>query len=269
MTSNTAPSPIDQLLDIMAKLRDPDGGCPWDLEQDFKSVAPYTIEEAYEVADAIEREDHADLKDELGDLLLQVVFHARMAEEAGLFNFSDVANSISDKMIRRHPHVFADASHRDTDAQNQAWEEQKAEERAAGNKGEGALDDVPLALPALKRAQKLQKRAASVGFDWPNTDRVLDKVHEEIEEVRDAMRQGDHDHIAEEIGDLMFVCTNLGRKLKVNVEGATRGANQKFERRFRHIERRLATGDRKPQDATLDEMESLWVEAKMIERQPA
>jgi MazG family protein len=266
MTPNDPASPMAQLIEIMEKLRDPETGCPWDVEQDFKSVAPYTIEEAYEVADAIEREDHVDLKDELGDLLLQVVFHARMAEEAGLFNFDDVAAAISDKMIRRHPHVFADASHRDTDAQTQAWEDQKAVERAAGNKGEGALDDVPLALPALKRAQKLQKRAASVGFDWPTAHRVLDKVHEEIEEVREAMVEGDAEHIAEEVGDLIFVCTNLGRKLKVDVEGATRSANGKFERRFRHIEASLRSAGQRPQDVTLDEMEALWIEAKLLER---
>jgi MazG family protein len=175
MSSNR---PIDDLLTIMRQLRDPQSGCPWDIEQDFSTIAPYTIEEAYEVADAIEREDYADLKDELGDLLLQVVFHAQMAKEAGLFDFDDVCQAINDKMIRRHPHVFGNESHRDSEEQTEAWEEQKARERAAKNRADSVLDDVPVALPALKRAQKLQKRAARVGFDWPDAERVLDKVHE-------------------------------------------------------------------------------------------
>ena len=250
----------------MARLRDPDGGCPWDVEQDFRSIAPYTIEEAYEVADAIERNDMRDLQDELGDLLLQVVFHAQMAKEAGLFDFDDVCRSINDKMIRRHPHVFGDESQRDSETQTQAWEEQKALERKQGNKGHSLLDDVPVALPALKRAQKLQKRAATVGFDWPNPERVLAKVDEEIAEVRDAMMHNDQSAIDEEVGDLLFVCTNLGRKLKVDVEAATRSANAKFERRFRHIEQRLEAQQRTTTEASLDEMEALWDEAKQIEK---
>jgi len=269
----TAPSPdlapIDRLLAIMSKLRDPDGGCPWDLEQDFRSIAPYTIEEAYEVADAIERGAHGELKDELGDLLLQVVFHAQMAQEAGLFDFADVCRAINDKMIRRHPHVFGDADTRDSETQTVEWEAIKAAERAGSAKGDRVLDDVPVALPALKRAQKLQKRAARVGFDWPDAERVLDKVDEEIAEVREAIASGNAAHIAEEIGDLMFVCTNLGRKLKVDVETATRDANAKFERRFRHIEDRLAAQGRKPEDASLDEMEALWTEAKLKEKAAA
>lgn len=258
--------PITELLAIMAKLRNPDGGCPWDLEQDFSTIAPYTIEEAYEVADAIERESYAELKDELGDLLFQVVFHARMAEEAGLFDFNDVVDAINDKMIRRHPHVFGDAKHRNSAEQTEAWEEQKARERAASSRGDGVLADLPVALPALKRAQKLQKRAARVGFDWPTADRVLDKVDEELGEVRDAMTQNDPEAIHEEIGDLLFVCTNLGRKLDVDVEASARTANAKFERRFRYIETRLQAQGRSPEDASLDEMENLWTEAKQIDK---
>lgn len=267
--SNTPLQPMSELLGIMARLRDPETGCPWDVEQDFSTIAPYTIEEAYEVADAIERKDMPDLQDELGDLLLQVVFHAQMAKEAGLFDFDDVCRSINDKMIRRHPHVFGGASERDTEAQNQAWEEQKAQERKQKNKGESLLDDVPVALPALKRAQKLQKRAATVGFDWPDADRVLEKVQEEIGEVRDAIMHNDQSAIDEEVGDLLFVCTNLGRKLKVDVESATRSANAKFERRFRHIETTLVAQKRTTSEASLEEMEALWDEAKRIEKQPA
>lgn len=266
-------APINRLIEIMARLRDPQTGCPWDLEQDFKSIAAYTVEEAYEVADAIEHEQYEDLKDELGDLLLQVVFHARMAQEAGLFDFDDVAGAINDKMIRRHPHVFGDTVQRDSAAQTVEWEAQKARERAASAKGDGVLADIPLALPAVKRAQKLQARAARVGFDWPDAEQVFDKVAEEIAEVREAIQLNDADEIAEEIGDLMFVCTNLGRKLKVDVEAATRSANAKFERRFAHIEHSLAAVGRRPEQASLEEMEALWHEAKLIDkaakRQPA
>lgn len=258
--------PIDRLIAIMAKLRDPDGGCPWDLEQDFSSIAPYTIEEAYEVADAIERKRYDELKDELGDLLLQVVFHSRMAEEDGLFRFDDVAAAINDKMIRRHPHVFGDVATRDSETQTAEWEAIKASERKASDKGTSLLDDVPIALPALKRAQKLQKRAATVGFDWPTADHVLAKVDEELAEVREAMAAGDPEAVAEEIGDLIFVCTNLGRKMKIDVEAATRGANAKFERRFRHIEDTLSAQEKKPEETALDEMEALWNDAKRIEK---
>lgn len=264
-----ATTPIARLLEIMARLRNPDGGCPWDLEQDFGTIAPYTIEEAYEVADAIERESFDELKDELGDLLFQVVFHSRMAEEAGLFSFDDVVDAINDKMIRRHPHVFGDAKHRDSAEQTIAWEEQKAAERAASSRGSGVLDDLPVALPALKRAQKLQKRAARVGFDWPTPERVLDKVDEELAEVREAIQASDPEAIHEEIGDLLFVCTNLGRKLDVDVEASARSANAKFERRFRYIERKLADQNRSPDMASLDEMEDLWTEAKQIDKKPA
>ncbi|OLF77968.1 nucleoside triphosphate hydrolase [Maricaulis sp. W15] len=262
-------APIDRLRVIMAKLRDPDGGCPWDLEQDFASIAPYTIEEAYEVADAIERKRYDELKDELGDLLLQVVFHSQIAAEAGLFGFDDVAAAINDKMIRRHPHVFGDADTRDSETQTAEWEAIKAAERKSSDKGESLLDDVPVALPALKRAQKLQKRAATVGFDWPTADRVLEKVDEELAEVREAMAADDADAVAEEIGDLIFVCTNLGRKMKVDVEAATRSANAKFERRFRHIEDTLAARGQAMKDTSLDAMEALWDEAKRIEKSSA
>lgn len=262
----SSPAPISRLLDIMKQLRTPVTGCPWDLEQGFSTIAPYTIEEAYEVADAIERERYDELKDELGDLLFQVVFHAQMAQEAGLFSFDDVVEAINDKMIRRHPHVFGDASERDSDSQTEAWEEQKARERAGRNEDAGVLDDLPVALPALKRAQKLQKRAARVGFDWPDADRVLLKVDEELAEVREAMTDGNQADIEEEIGDLIFVCTNLGRKLKVDVEASTRSANAKFERRFRYIEAKLKEQDRTPDDATLDEMEALWNDAKQIDK---
>ncbi|WP_417486636.1 nucleoside triphosphate pyrophosphohydrolase [Maricaulis sp.] len=259
-------APIERLRAIMAQLRNPDGGCPWDLEQDFRSIAPYTIEEAYEVADAIERDRYDELKDELGDLLLQVIFHSRMAEEQDLFDFDDVVRSINDKMIRRHPHVFGGASTRDADTQTVEWEAIKAAERKASDKGESLLDDVPVALPAVKRAQKLQKRAATVGFDWPTAERVLEKVDEELAEVREAMAAGDPEAVAEEIGDLVFVCTNLGRKMKVDVEAATRSANAKFERRFRHIEDALASSGRKFEDSSLEEMEALWTEAKTLEK---
>lgn len=257
--------PMERLLRVMARLRDPDRGCPWDVEQDFDSIAPYTIEEAYEVEDAIRRGDPSEIKDELGDLLLQVVFHARMAEEAGLFDFNDVAASIRDKMIRRHPHVFGDASYANSTEQTQAWEALKAQERKADKGAESLLDDVPLGFPALKRAQKLQKRAATVGFDWPTPERVWDKVEEELAEVREAAASGDAEKTAEEIGDLLFVVVNYARKLKLDAESAARGANAKFERRFRHIERRLREDGRTPQNTSLDEMEALWVEAKTLE----
>ena len=262
----TTDQALADLLAVMAKLRDPETGCPWDVEQTFETVAPYTIEEAYEVEDAIRRGDPSEIKDELGDLLLQVVFHARMAEEAGLFDFNDVAASIRDKMIRRHPHVFGDASYANSSAQTQAWEEIKAAERKDMKGAESLLDDVPLGLPALKRAQKLQKRAATVGFDWPGPERVWDKVEEELAEVREAAASGDRDKTAEEIGDLLFVIVNYARKLKLDAESSARDANAKFERRFRHIEQRLSAAGRKPEETPLDEMEALWVEAKTLER---
>ncbi len=253
---------LEELLELMAVLRTPGSGCPWDLEQDFRSIAPYTVEEAYEVADAIERGALDDLKDELGDLLFQTVFHARMAEEQGAFDFAEVAATITEKMRRRHPHVFADAETRTAGEQTAAWEAQKAEERAA--KGTTSiLDDVPLGLPGLTRAVKLQKRAARVGFDWTNPREVLDKIAEETEELIAVIDTGEKDSIEDEFGDLLFVMANLSRHLDIDPEAALRRANEKFRRRFRHIE--TALGDRLGQ-ARLEEMEALWVEAKKNER---
>lgn len=250
------------LLEIMRQLRDPETGCPWDVEQNFSTIAPYTIEEAYEVADAIERQNFTDLKDELGDLLFQVVFHSQMASEAGLFHFENVAEAISEKMIRRHPHVFGDATQRSSESQTRAWEDQKAAERAEKATTSSVLDDLPLALPALLRAAKLTKRAARVGFDWPDADAVFEKLDEELTELKDAIKEDDPDHIAEEMGDLMFVISNLSRKLKLDPEGCLRAANTKFERRFRYIENRLDEDDQSAEEATLEEMEALWLEAK-------
>ncbi|MEJ0009445.1 MAG: nucleoside triphosphate pyrophosphohydrolase [Alphaproteobacteria bacterium] len=260
----SAEKPIDRLLAIMAKLRDPEGGCPWDLEQDFASIAPYTIEEAYEVAEAIAQDDRQALKEELGDLLLQVVFHAQMAKEEGSFAFDDVARGIADKMERRHPHVFGDAKIATSQAQTQSWEKLKAEERKAKQQ-DGVLAGVPAALPALMRAQKLQSRAARVGFDWPDTRGVSDKIEEELREVNEAIASGDKNKIAEEIGDLLFAAVNLARFMDVDAEAALRGANLKFTRRFAHIEASLEAQGREPKDATLEEMEMLWQEAKKKE----
>ncbi|MCC5982147.1 MAG: nucleoside triphosphate pyrophosphohydrolase [Oceanicaulis sp.] len=263
---DNAPSAMERLLAIMARLRSPDGGCPWDLEQNFKSIAPYTIEEAYEVADAIARDDMADLKGELGDLLFQVVFHSQIASEAGHFDFDDVANAISDKMLHRHPHVFGEAEERDSQSQTEAWEAQKAAERAEKGNDNSVLADLPLALPALTRALKLTRRAARIGFDWPNALRVLEKFEEEAQELREAIAAEDTENIAEEIGDLLFVCANLARKLDVEPEEALRAANAKFERRFRGVERALEQAGKAPGTATLDEMEALWVAEKGYER---
>jgi tetrapyrrole methylase family protein/MazG family protein/ATP diphosphatase len=251
----------------MARLRDPDGGCPWDLEQTFATIAPYTIEEAYEVADAITRADMASLRDELGDLLFQVLFHARMAEEAGAFDLASVAEALVEKMTRRHPHVFAQAEIATAGAQTENWETIKAAERAARVHADGSiLADVPLALPALLRAEKLTKRAARVGFDWPDPEAVLAKLDEEIAETREALGENDPAHVAEEIGDMLFVLANLARKAGVDPEAALRGANAKFERRFRSIEAALAADGRGPADSNLAEMETLWTAAKAAER---
>jgi len=260
-----ASSAIDDLLALMAALRTPGSGCPWDLEQDFRTIAPYTIEEAYEVADAIERGDMDELKGELGDLLFQTVFHARMAEEQGAFTFADVARAITGKMRERHPHVFGDADARDAEEQTRQWEAQKAEERAAKGRA-GLLDDVPVGLPGLTRAVKLQRRAARIGFDWKNPRDVLDKIAEETEELVDVIGSGNQDRIEDEFGDLLFVMANLSRHLNVDPEAAIRRANEKFSRRFRHIEKRLAETGRAADGATLEEMEKLWVEAKGMER---
>jgi nucleoside triphosphate diphosphatase len=256
--------PMDRLIAIMARLRDPVRGCPWDKEQDFATIAPYTIEEAYEVADAIERADLAGLKEELGDLLLQVVFHARMAEEAGHFAFDDVAAAISDKMVRRHPHVFGDADIGSVAAQNEAWEAHKAAERQQAGAADSVLDGVALALPALLRAAKVSRRAARIGFDWPDADSVIDKIEEELDEIEDEI---DDDApkavLEEEVGDLLFAAANLARKLEIEPETALRRATAKFERRFRQVET-LARERGIGRD--LDELEDLWDEVKRAEK---
>ncbi len=259
---------IETLLAIMARLRDPNGGCPWDLEQNFATIAPYTLEEAYEVADAIERNDMAALKDELGDLLLQVVFHSQMATEARAFTFADVVASICDKMIRRHPHVFADAKVADADAQTAAWEELKQRERAArGAPAAGVLDDVPLALPALARALKLQKRAARVGFDWKDRAPIMAKLAEEIGELEEVIAAGaPAAKLADELGDILFVVANIARRLGVDPEDALRGTNAKFARRFAHIEATIAASGRKLGEVSLEDMDAAWNDAKRRER---
>jgi ATP diphosphatase len=259
--------PMARLLAVMAWLRDRQHGCPWDVEQTFRTIAPYTIEEAYEVADAIDRDDLGGLKEELGDLLLQVVYHAQMAHEFGAFGFADVASAIADKMVDRHPHVFGDTRVATAEAQTVSWEARKAIERAAKRAGAepaGALDGVARALPALLRAEKIQKRAARVGFDWKQTGPVIDKIDEELGELRAELEAGDVDQarLTDELGDVLFAVANLARHCKIDPEAALRATNDKFERRFRHIERRLAEAGRKPADATLEEMEALWQEAK-------
>ncbi|MBI3707684.1 MAG: nucleoside triphosphate pyrophosphohydrolase [Proteobacteria bacterium] len=254
--------PIDRLRAVMAKLRDRRSGCPWDVEQTFATIAPYTIEEAYEVADAIERNDMAALKDELGDLLFQVIFHARMAEEASLFDFDAIATHLSDKMVRRHPHVFGDAVVRDTAAQTEAWEAHKAAERRAADSAAvtaSALDGVPVNLPALARAQKLQKRAARVGFDWPDIAPALDKISEEIGEFRAELDRGAAaERLQDEIGDLLFACVNVARFAGIDAETALRAATAKFDRRFRRVEALLAARGKRPEHSTLAEMDALW-----------
>ncbi len=258
----TTPDPMHRLLAIMARLRDPERGCPWDVEQTFATIAPYTIEEAYEVADAIERQAWDELKGELGDLLFQSVFHAQMAAEAGHFTFDDVATAIADKMVARHPHVFGDESNaKSADQQVEDWETVKAAERTAKARG-GVLDDVALGLPALMRAEKLQKRAARVGFDWPQIGMVVDKIAEEARELAEARDTLPQDKIAEEMGDLLFVMANLARHLKVDPETALRAANAKFIRRFADIEATLAMQGKRPEDSDLTEMDMLWNAAK-------
>ena len=266
---------IRRLLAIMAALRNPDGGCPWDLEQDFASIAPYTIEEAYEVADAIGRNDMADLQDELGDLLFQAVFHARMAEEAGAFDFADVARAIADKMERRHPHVFGEDRVGTVEAQSAAWEEHKARERGeksrkSGQSGESAsiLDDVPAALPALLRAHKLGRRMARAGFDWPDAPSIVGKVAEELGELRDEIRRGDEGRIAEELGDLLFTVAQVGRRLGIEPEEALRRANRKVERRFRAAEDSIRKDGADIAALPMDELERYWNAAKAAEQAP-
>ena len=259
---------INKLLEIMARLRDPKDGCPWDVEQDFASIAPYTIEEAYEVADAIERQDMRALKEELGDLLLQVVYHAQMAHEAGAFDFDAVACGIGDKMVRRHPHVFGTVTVDTAEAQTQAWEAHKAEERSEKAAGDdvSTLDGVPLALPALLRAEKLQKRAARVGFDWEDLRPVFDKIEEELGELEsEVSHQGSSARLHEELGDLLFAVVNLARRLKIDPETALRYANSKFETRFKHVEAQLADRGKTPPQSTLAEMDALWDLAKAAE----
>jgi tetrapyrrole methylase family protein/MazG family protein/ATP diphosphatase len=263
-----APAPIDRLLEIMARLRDPEGGCAWDLEQTFETIAPYTIEEAYEVADAIARGSMDDLVDELGDLLFQVVFHAQMAREAKAFDFDDVARAIAGKMIRRHPHVFGEATARTAAEQTAAWERQKAQERAA-KASVSALDGVALGLPALTRALKLSRRAARVGFAWPSIEQVFAKLREEIEELEAEIAAGDLDKARQELGDVLFVCANIARELDIDPETALRGTNDKFVRRFGYVEAALAEAGSSPEASTLAIMDALWNEAKAAERAAA
>ena len=267
----TAPHEINDLLSIMSRLRDPNGGCPWDLEQDFASIAPYTIEEAYEVADAIDRKHMPDLKDELGDLLLQVVFHAQMAQEQGAFDFNDVVTAICDKMTRRHPHVFAGATVEDAEAQTLEWEAQKKRERqAAGDADTSALAGVSRGMPEWQRAVKLQSRAARVGFDWPGPAPVIAKLHEEIEEVREEFDKGavgeNHDRLQDEIGDVLFVCANLARHAKVDTGAALRHANLKFERRFRMMETLAQQDGVALSSLPLAAQDEYWNRSKRIER---
>ena len=269
MATHAKPSghPIFRLIKVMARLRDPDGGCRWDLDQTFASIAPYTVEEAYEVADAIARGDLGDLREELGDLLLQVVYHAQMASEVGAFAFADVADGIADKMIRRHPHVFGEAAARTPNEQASAWNALKARERAAKNvDGAGVLEGVALALPALTRALKLSQRAAAVGFVWPSTAEVLEKLDEEIAELRVELAAGDLARAREELGDILFVCANLARELDIDPETALRGTNAKFVRRFAFMEARLRAAGKSPSGSSLAEKEDLWRAAKLTER---
>ena len=265
-TTDDASRQMARLRHIMACLRDPERGCPWDIEQDFATIAPYTIEEAYEVADAIDRSDWPELEGELGDLLLQTVYHTQMGEEAGHFSFASVARNISNKMVARHPHVFGDESReKSAEQQTRDWETIKAAERAGKAQG-GVLDGVAVGLPALLRAQKLQKRAARVGFDWPDVSQVLAKLQEEAEELVEARDQGNAGAVFEEMGDLLFVAANLARHLGVEPEAALRAANAKFTRRFAHIEARLAESGVRPADSTLDEMDALWNEARAADK---
>jgi nucleoside triphosphate diphosphatase len=253
--------PLPRLLAIMAALRQPEHGCPWDKEQNFASIAPYTIEEAYEVADAIARNDMPSLKDELGDLLFQVVYHSRLAEEAGVFTFTEVAAAIADKMVRRHPHVFGAEAARAPTVHTDAWEAQKESERQARAES-GVLAGVPLALPALTRAEKLTKRAARVGFDWPDAAAVLEKLEEELAELRAELPQADPDRLEDELGDILFVLANLARKLHLDPETALHRANAKFSRRFTAVEHSLTARGTTPAEASLEVMEAAWQDVK-------
>lgn len=256
-----------RLLGIMARLRDPQGGCAWDLEQSFATIAPYTIEEAYEVADAIQRQDMADLRDELGDLLFQVVFHSQMAQEAKAFQFDDVVEAICAKMIRRHPHIFGDEAARSSQEQVAAWEVIKAQERAQKSKAAaGLLDDIPQGMPALSRAVKLSKRAASVGFVWPSVAEVVAKLDEEVEELKVEIAAEDKAKTQDELGDVLFVLANIARTLDIDPEAALRQSNAKFERRFRYIEDALQAKGSNPHQSDLAEMDDLWNQAKRAEK---
>ena len=261
---------MERLLEIMAALRDPETGCPWDKEQTFETILPFTIEETYEVAEAIDQGDMISLREELGDLLFQVVFYAQMAKEAGDFTYEEIVEGICDKLERRHPHVFGDLEVKDAEAQTKAWEQYKQQERDAkadkASKVSSIMDDIPHALPSLMRSMKLQRRAAKVGFDWQEINPVLDKIEEELAEVRYELEHGgDHKRLTHEIGDLIFACTNLARHAKINPEEAMRGINNRFEARFRRIEEMLAQQGRTPQDTNLDELDALWELAKKEE----
>lgn len=278
MSSLSPSRDIAVLVEIMRQLRTPVTGCPWDLEQTFETIAPYTLEEAYEVADAIARGDLADLREELGDLLLQVVYHAQMAQEQGAFDFGDVVEGVTAKMIRRHPHVFGDEATRSAGVAKDFWERAKAAEKAekaresgdsAQDEAKSLLDDVPLPLPALTRAVKLQNKAARVGFDWPGLEPVLAKLKEEIAELDEAIAANRKEKVKEEFGDLLFVVANVARHLDIDPEAALRAANDKFVRRFRYIEQALAQRGKRPADSTLEEMDALWDEAKASEKAAA
>ena len=258
---------LPRLLEVVRRLRDPESGCPWDIAQDFESIAPYAIEEAYEVADAIARGAWNELEGELGDLLLQTVYHAQMGEEAGLFNFDSVANAVADKMVARHPHVFGDTPRENSGERlDRAWEAAKAAERSAREQN-GALDGIALSLPALARAAKLQKRAARAGFDWPETAQVIEKVAEESRELNEARKRLSQDEVAEEFGDLLFVLANLARRMGVDPEAALRRANAKFERRFARVEEKLSEMGKRPGESDLEEMDAMWERAKDEERE--
>ncbi|KLN61330.1 nucleoside triphosphate hydrolase [Kiloniella spongiae] len=268
---DTTKNGISRLIDLMKDLRDPDGGCPWDIEQTFRTIAPYTIEEAYEVADAIEKNDPASLKDELGDLLLQVVYHAQIAKDENLFDFESVAQAITEKMINRHPHVYAEISHDNVEEQKLAWEELKAKEREnkRGKKEESVLDGITIGLPAATRAIKLQNRAAKVGFDWPNLSPVIDKVYEEIDELKDVLQSDQHDNTLDkhdraedELGDILFSVVNLARHLDIDPEQALRRTNQKFENRFRTVEKTIKENGLNIKNTSLEYMENIWILSK-------
>jgi len=271
MTDIESKPPIEELLRIMARLRDPNGGCPWDIEQDFKSIAPYTLEEAYEVADAIERQDMDNLKEELGDLLLQVVFHSQMAAEQKLFTFEDVVQAINHKLVSRHPHVFGDETAKNADDVLQIWNAAKDREKETSAKSReslpsSVLDDIPVNFPSLMRAQKISKRAAKLGFEWQKTEDVIDKIIEELNEFRAEIHSGDQQKQAEELGDVFFTIVNLGRRLDIDCDGAMRTCNEKFYRRFSGMERDIEADGRKMKDLSSDEWEAYWQRQKDRER---